>query len=281
MTLGGRHRRVLYDPAMDAPDTAVDIRAWKPPIAGIREVLHARFAAHAYPLHTHDVWTLFIVDEGTIRYNLDRHDHGAERSMVSILPPHVAHDGRTAAPGGYRKRVIYLETSILGEHLIGPAVDRPVLADPSLRRPVSALHDSLACIDDALEAETRLQFIAERIRASFGEVVGDLPPIPGRELAEHLRAHLDAHLFERVTLAAAAEAVGASPTRLARSFRDAFGIAPHAYVLGRRLEAARDRILAGEPLAGVAAEVGFHDQAHLTHRFKRFLGTTPGRFGGS
>jgi AraC-like DNA-binding protein len=32
-------------------------------------------------------------------------------------------------------------------------------------------------------------------------------------------------------------------------------------------------------LADVAAEVGFADQAHLTRRFRQFLGTTPGRFG--
>jgi AraC-like DNA-binding protein len=28
----------------------------------------------------------------------------------------------------------------------------------------------------------------------------------------------------------------------------------------------------------VAVEVGFCDQAHLTRRFKRFLGVTPGSF---
>jgi AraC-like DNA-binding protein len=49
-------------------------------------------------------------------------------------------------------------------------------------------------------------------------------------------------------------------------------------VIGRRLEAARDRILGGQPLADVAAEVGFYDQAHLSRRFSQFLGTTPGRF---
>ncbi len=77
---------------------------------------------------------------------------------------------------------------------------------------------------------------------------------------------------------AAAVALGASPTQLARAFTNTFAIAPHAYVLGRRLDAARDRILGGAPLADVAADVGFFDQAHLTRRFKRFLGITPGRF---
>ena len=103
-------------------------------------------------------------------------------------------------------------------------------------------------------------------------------PAADHRVASRLRDYLDARLFEPVTLAAAAEAVGAGEAHAAHSFVDAFGIAPHAYVLGRRLEAARDRILAGQPLADVAAEVGFYDQAHLTRRFRRFLGTTPGQY---
>ena len=100
------------------------------------------------------------------------------------------------------------------------------------------------------------------------------------DLAERARAILDARLFEPVTMAALAAELGTGPTQVAREFREAFGIPPHRYVLGRRLDAARDRILAGQPLADVAAEVGFTDQAHLTRRFRRFLGTTPGQFAG-
>lgn len=254
------------------------IQAWKPAIPGIREVFHAGFAEHAYPPHTHDVWTLFIVDRGAVRYDLDRRPRAAEPSMVSVLPPHVVHDGRPATEGGYRKRVLYVEADVLGEDVIGPAVDRPVIPDRTLRRRVADLHDALGCIDDALEAETRFHFIVERIRASLGQVAPVSPLIVGSHLAEALRAHLDANLFERVTMAGAAEQLGSTPTRLARAFSDAFGIAPHAYVVTRRLEVARDRILAGQPLADVAAEVGFYDQAHLTRRFRWFLGTTPGRF---
>ena len=236
---------------------------------------------HAYPPHTHDTWTLFIVDDGVIHYDLDGHAAGADAPMVSVLPPHVVHDGRPGTSRGYRKRVLYLETSLLPEPLIGPAVDRPVVPDRALRAAVSALHDLLVCADDALEAETRLAFIAERVRAGFGDHPADTGWHRGdASLAEQLRALLDAHPFEPLTMAAAAESIGSGTTQLARAFATAFGIPPHRYVIGRRLDAARDRILRGQPLADVAAEVGFVDQAHLTRRFRQFLGTTPGRYAG-
>lgn len=262
---------------MGAPGPAVAIHAWKPPVDGVREVFHARFREHAYPRHTHDVWTLFVVDDGAIRYDLDRHTRAADPPMVSLLPPHVVHDGRPATEGGFRKRVLYLETSVLPERLVGAAVDRPMIEDPGLRTEVSAVHDALSCADDLLEAETRLAVVLERIRAWLGDVPRRIEPAP-TDVVEGLRAYLDRHLFEPVTMAGAAAELGAGAAHLARSFASAFGIAPHAYVLGRRLEAARDRILRGQALADVAIETGFVDQAHLTRRFRRHLGTTPGRF---
>src|SRR3954454_20932673 len=133
--LGGEALVVLYDRAVGAsgeassPRDATWTRAWKPEVAGIREVFHARFAENAYPLHTHDVWTLFVVDDGAIRYDLFGRPRAAEPSMAYLLPPHVAHDGRAAADSGFVNRVIYVETSALGEELIGPAVDQPMLLD--------------------------------------------------------------------------------------------------------------------------------------------------------
>ena len=255
-----------------------EIRAWKPRVAGIREVLHARFRDHAYPLHTHEDWTVFIVDDGAIHYALDGREHDAPRGMVSILPPHVAHDGKPGSRDGYRKRVLYVETTVLPESLVGPAVDQPAILDVDLRAEVAALHDALACADDALEAETRFAYVAERIRTALGDPGDDRPRAADRAGAEALRDYLDAHLFEAVTLAEATRHAGWSPAHVARAFTAEFGIAPHAYVIGRRLDAARDRILAGQPLSDVAVETGFFDQAHLTRRFRRFLGTTPRRF---
>ncbi len=256
-------------------------RAWAPPVPGITEVLHARFTDHAYPPHAHDTWTLLLVDEGAIRYDLHRHEHGALRPGVTLLPPHVAHTGRADTVHGFRKRVLYLDTAVLDAGLAGAAVDRPGLADALLRRRVHQLHAALhdPGLPEPLEAESRLALVAERIREHLRAAApGTGDGAGGDGGAGALRDLLDAHVVDGLTLRAAAEHLHTHPARLVRSFTAAHGLPPHRWLTGRRVELARRRLLAGEPIASVAAAVGFYDQAHLHRHFTRLVGTTPGRY---
>ena len=83
-------------------------------------MFHARWADHAYPVHTHDTWTLLIVDDGVIGYDLDRRrGQVASASGVTLLPPHVPHDGHALTGSGFRKRVVYLDDTYLDPTLAG------------------------------------------------------------------------------------------------------------------------------------------------------------------
>ena len=254
------------------------VRAWKPAVPGIHEVFHARFVDHAYPPHTHEAWTVFIVDEGAIRYDLEARHRGAAGARVTILPPHVVHDGRAATGDGFRKRVLYVGSDVLGEDLIGRAVDDPDIEDPSLLRDLWSLHRVLGDPEETLAAETALAGVSLRLRAHLGERTETAVDRPDDEIASELRDLLDEHLVERLTLADAGRLLHTSPAHLVRCYSRTFGIAPHRYLLARRIEAARRRLLDGEPVAQVAAGVGFHDQAHLTRHFKRHVGTTPASY---
>ena len=145
--------------------------------------------------------------------------------------------------------------------LIGAAVARPSLPDDLLRVRVAQLHASL---DDPLAAESRL---ALDRRPSANPPRRHRPaPAPDR-LAADLRDLLDAHLVDGLTLRAAGSVLHAHPAHLVRRFTAAFGLPPHRYLTGRRIETARGRLLAGQPVADVAVAVGFHDQAHLHRHF--------------
>lgn len=252
--------------------------AWRPRVPGLTEVFHARFTDHVYPAHTHAAWTLLLVDDGAVRYDLDRHAHGATRSEVTLLPPGVPHDGRAQSPAGFRKRVVYLEAETLGSHRVGTAVDHPAFDDVVLRARLSSLHRTLAAGGDVLEAESRLAFVLERLGQHLDRAV--LPPSPVRDdaLADRLRELLDARVAEGLVLEEAARTFGVHPTHVVRAFTRRHGLPPHRYLTGRRIDLARRLLLDGMPAARVAASTGFADQAHLTRHFRRMLGTTPAAF---
>ncbi|WP_433870197.1 AraC family transcriptional regulator [Saccharopolyspora sp. CA-218241] len=255
-----------------------EVSAWRPPVPGIVEVFHAHFTEHAYPMHVHDAWTLLIVDDGAVRYDLDRHERSTPHGTVSLLPPRVPHNGSPATARGFRKRVLYLDSTQLDESFIGPAVDRPDLTDPLLRDRIGRLHTALAHPGETLEAESHLALVGERLRAHLRPrtTAGDAGRGPG--VARDLRDLLDERVIEGTALAEAASELHVHPAHLVRTFSTAFGIAPHQYVTSRRVDLARSLLLDGRPPSEVATAVGFYDQSHLTRHFRRFLGTTPGRY---
>jgi AraC-like DNA-binding protein len=254
------------------------VEAWAPKVPGISEVLHARMVDYAYPAHCHETWAVLIVDDGAIRYDLDRRRCGAAGQIVTLLPPGVTHDGRPA-PGasGFRKREIYLDGAFFPAELTGAAVDNTTISDPPLRAALSELHDCLAAGPETMDAEARLARVGERITGHLTRVARPVPaPEPG--IAWQLRRLLDDHITSEVSLAWAAATLERSIPHLVRSFTRQFGLSPHAYVVGRRVDAARRLMLRGTPPAEVAAAVGFYDQAHFTRHFKRHTATTPASY---
>ena len=157
------------------------------------------------------------------------------------LAPAVAHDGGPA-PGaiGFRKPELYLEGTYFPAGLTGAAVDHTSISDPPLRAAISRLHDCLLRDGVSLDAEARLALIGERITSHLARRPPAVPsPEPG--VAHRLRRFLDDHMTHPggapgLSLGSAAAALDRSVPHLVRSFTRQFGLSPHAYLTGRRID---------------------------------------------
>lgn len=88
--------------------------------------------------------------------------------------------------------------------------------------------------------------------------------------------YVDENIGKSLRVSELAPLVRLSISRFSRGFKATFGQPPYAYVLSRRVEAAKDLISnTDEPLSQIAHGCGLCDQAHLCKLFKRFVGTTP------
>ena len=102
-----------------------------------------------------------------------------------------------------------------------------------------------------------------------------LPAMRLRTVLDHIHTHLE----DSLTVIELAGMVSMSPQHFANLFRQSTGIAPHRYVLGRRIERAQELLSTTNlSLSEITLESGFASQSHFTDVFRRMLGTTPRRY---
>jgi AraC-like DNA-binding protein len=253
------------------------------PVGGV-ELFRAWFAGPAYAKHRHDTYAIGLTDRGVQVFDYRGAGRVSMPGQVVVLHPDEVHDGNAGTEAGFGYRIVYVEPSHMSEALRS-LCERPYPL-PFVREPVSengllarAVRRAFAAPLDPLAADALIADLAEGLLA--GEGPGGRP-VPSRRVdaavIEGARQFLDAERT-RVVHSSELEAItGLTRYDLARQFRLMFGTSPHRYLLMRRLDLARQLILEARPLAEVAGEAGFADQAHFTRVFKAAFGLTPARY---
>jgi len=135
------------------------------------------------------------------------------------------------------------------------------------------LRKNVLFFESAAEAESAGYRPCKRCRP-------DLPEYePSAELAERLKALIDANFLERGQLLSAAEKLGISQSRLAAVFRQRYNAAPAEYLNKKRAEYAKNLLATTEiPIIEVAAEVGFESLSAFYSFFRKHTGTSPKKY---
>lgn len=100
----------------------------------------------------------------------------------------------------------------------------------------------------------------------------------GSESASAQLARRAARLLEggETRVERVAEKLGVTARHLRRAFTESIGVGPKSFARGVRLQRAVHMAATSTDWVRIAADAGYHDQAHLIRDFRELVGLTPG-----
>ncbi|MEJ1097058.1 MULTISPECIES: AraC family transcriptional regulator [unclassified Pseudoxanthomonas] len=237
-------------------------------------------SSHVFPRHTHDGYGIGLVVNGA-------HRSWSGRGMVEAGPgslitcnPGEVHDGMPIGDSRAWK-MLYLAPgfveAVVADIREGATASfeftHPVIEQQTHARAFELVYETVTgrCAD-AERAQERL------ILLLAGMLHKKPPSLPSASALARAKARIDDDPSASITLAALAREAGLSRFQVVRGFSKLTGLTPHAYIVQRRLDAARAMIANGDALADAAVACGFADQSHFNRMFVQRYGVTPGTY---
>jgi len=241
-----------------------------------------------YDRHAHETFSIGAVTAGSCVYLNERKRQHIHAGSVVLMNPGDVHACNPIRDGQWSYRMLYVDIAWLAnlQNDLGVGRDQFVpfsttaIRQPRLYTGLTRLYDML--IDqqaDPLEKhESTLAFMT-KVQRALSPTRGHEPHKPHKHRGVARAAEFIRDNYKQpLKLQDICSAADLSASYLIRAFKEEYGMTPHAYLVNCRVEFSRARLRQGVPIADVALEAGFADQAHLQRTFKRLVAATPAQY---
>jgi len=250
------------------------------------ELLDANFHKQNFSRHSHEGYTIGVIESGAQRFFRTGSDHVAPVHSIILVNADEVHNGCSATEDGWAYRAMYPLPALfeniseeLGLNHGAPYFPQAVVHDQQLAQMLRLTFTALNGSDNRLLRETLIYSAMVKLMSRHGKSKLDFTQanIDKKHLLL-VKQFLDEHPAADISLAELAKLAGISACHLLRQFQRYFGLPPHTYQIQSRLRLAKKLIRQGLKILDVALDCGFHDQSHFHRHFKRAMGITPGTY---
>lgn len=250
------------------------------------EMLTAMFFNHAFGRHYHDGYALGVILEGCETYKINHKINVAPKGSVVVVNPGEVHNGEAwDRAQGWGYFMIYPHLSLIEkalEHLgltshCLPVFPESVVQDQEVAKGLIRFMESHGAGDSRLGLETAFLELLHLLISRHAEFT--LTPPQSTKEADKVNRVADlihAQFADPLSLDGLALEVNLSAWALLRLFKKQTGISPYLLQARLRIQAAKQSLRSGMPMAETAVSCGFSDQSHMTKQFRRWMGITPG-----
>lgn len=257
-----------------------DFRIVRAAVPGVQAV-EAR-SDHVFARHSHDQYGVGLMLAGGQTSSSGRGQVEALAGDIITVNPGEVHDGAPLGGAPRAWRMLYLPPHLADA--VAADLGEGARRDYAFHQPVAhhaALADCFRRLYAAVTGDATALLREQLLLELLHGLQGDAPrngSASATAAITRARAMIDDAPAAAPSLADLAAACGLSRFQLVRQFARATGLTPHAYLIQRRIDAARALLARGSALADAAAASGFADQSHMTRLFIRTYGITPGAY---
>ena len=231
--------------------------------------------------HAHPTYELHYVIAGRASFELRGEDVAVRSGDFFYTCPGTMHQMDVAEGDYLLQYVAFAELSTEGDADLAADL-RTQLGEGQVCRVGDRYHALFARLSrQSLSTDARQHRAASaRMTGFLYDVMVDAQATPESHPAvERALGFMRSHVGEAYGLDELVEELGLDKSYFIRLFKKNIGVPPMKYAMSLKMSAASDLLRTStDPLAAVAARVGFADEYHFAKRFKQWSGTPPGAF---
>lgn len=245
---------------------------------------------HDRPMHSHDgICEILLVCEGSGVYAIRDKLYSVQQGDVLFYNQGDTHELRSTSDGeigSYCFGMQNVKFNNLPFNHITPEACLPVRSSGPM---FTFLHNLCEQAYLLLEADDLLgKATAQSLATTLLLLVNQLEEQPllqlvssdqDTEFSQRIRAYLDQHYTERITLKSIAAHFNCSEPYISHVFKEATGFSPIQYVIRRRIGLAQTHLIASEYTATqISTLVGYDNTNYFNTTFTRIVGISPIRY---
>lgn len=261
------------------------------PYVELRKVADGRKVCYA--LHSHTQWSLGAITKGQSTFIYHSDHYLVQEGDLVLMNPEWPHACNPIEDKPWAYLMLYVDRTWLtqlryevnalssSEKFGKPYwqdIDSPVVTDSYFYKGLCTLASCLLNPKrELLDKQTQVvEYLSEFMQSLSEEQSQSHLKIPSAMTA--LVSYLNNHCTEELSLDNLCTLSGYSPSHLIRTFKQYFGMTPHAYIINRRIQYSQQQLKQGSTILATALDAGFADQAHFQRTFKRLVAATPNQY---